>query len=153
MPRFSAQVKLYALEQRRAGKVWKRVQEGVREEFKIPPPSIRAMQKWEKAIDRDALSRMIAEEAKRKLPQSQEAALQQVVEGLIPVLWRAKDAGGDLERQGWFWLFGVMERQLGSEKFERFVSEYMSWRSGSATRVEPGLQPRSGDEGTHQAAR
>jgi hypothetical protein len=126
MQRFGPQVKLYVIDQRRSGKTWKQVQEGVRETFKIPPPSVRAMEKWEKGLDREALSRMIVEETRKRLPTVETAALQHVAGGLIPVLWRAREAGQDIELQGWLWFFSLIERQMGSATFERVLSEYMS---------------------------
>jgi len=151
MQRFTARVKLYALEQRRSGLAWKQVQQGIRRTFNISAPSIRAMEKWEKTMDRDKLSRMVVEEGKKELPRLEDAALQQVAGGLIPVLWQAKDAGEDLELNGWLWFFSVIERQLGSEKFERFLKEYIERRSG--TKLEPvpvfGMKPQP-DEARRQ---
>jgi hypothetical protein len=51
-----------------------------------------------------------------------------MAEGLIPVLWRARDAEEDMEQEGWFWFFSLVERQLGSEKFDRFLSKYKERR-------------------------
>lgn len=139
MQRFTAKVKLYALDQRRAGMPWKQVQQSIRDTFHISPPSIRAMEKWERELDRDKLSQLILDEGKKELPALETATLQQVAGGLIPVLWQAKDAGEDMELQGWLWFFSVIERQLGSEKFDRFLKEYRDRRPG--TKLEPAPVP------------
>ena len=126
MQRFTPQVKLYALDERHSGKTWKQVQQGIGEKFNTIPPSIRAMEKWEKGIDREKLSQMLIEESRKALPTVEAATLQQMAEGLIPVLWRARDAEEDVELEGWLWFFSLVERQLGGTKFEGFLSEY--WR-------------------------
>jgi hypothetical protein len=137
MQRFTPQVKLYALDERRSGKTWKRVQQGIRDKFNTDPPSIRAMEKWEKEIDREKLSRMLIEESRKALPTVEAAALQQMAGGLIPVLWQARDAGEDVELEGWLWFFSLIEHQLGSAKFERFLTEYKNRRSTRAVGPSP----------------
>ena len=67
---------------------------------------------------------MLIEESRKTLPTVEAATLQQMAEGLIPVLWRARDAEEDVELEGWLWFFSLVERQLGGTKFERFLSEY-----------------------------
>jgi len=87
------------------------------------------MEKWEKEIDREKLSRIIVEQSRKQLPKVEGEALQQMVQGLMPILWQARDAGADVELEGWLWLFSLIERQLGSAKFDSFLSEYNSRRS------------------------
>ena len=128
MQRFTPQVKLHALDERRSGKTWKQVQQNIIKTFGIEPPSIRAMEKWEREIDREKLSRIIVEQGRKQLPKVEGEALQQMVQGLMPILWQARDAGADIEMEGWLWLFSLIERQLGSAKFDRFFSEYNSRR-------------------------
>ena len=50
MPRFNIQVKLFALDERAKGEGWKAIVQGIRDKFGIEPPTIRAMQKWEKTV-------------------------------------------------------------------------------------------------------
>jgi hypothetical protein len=97
------------------------------------------MEKWEKELDREKLSRMIIEESRKAFPAVEATALQQMAGGLIPVLWQARDAGEDMELQGWMWFFSVVERQLGSDKFEWFLGEYMRRRPPAG--VEPSQSP------------
>ncbi|MFW6125527.1 MAG: hypothetical protein ACOC58_00315 [Chloroflexota bacterium] len=125
MRRFDAQVKVFVLDQRHSGKAWKQVQEEVRATFKIDPPSLRAMENWAKDLDREALSRLMVEEVRQAPPNWGPTALQHVAAGLIPVLWQTKDAGQDIELQGWLWFFSLAERQMGTATFERVLSEYM----------------------------
>ncbi|HUU63988.1 MAG TPA: hypothetical protein VMX96_08770 [Dehalococcoidia bacterium] len=131
MQRFTLHVKLYALDERRSGKPWKEVQKSIKEKFNTDPPSIRAMEKWEKGIDRDKLSQMIIEESRKTLPTIEEASLQQMASGLIPVLWKARDAGEDMELEAWLWFFKIIERQLGEAKFEYFFSKYQGRKSAA----------------------
>lgn len=89
------------------------------------------MEKWEKGIDRDKLSQMIIEESRKTLPTIEEASLQQMASGLIPVLWKARDAGEDMELEAWLWFFSVVERQLGEAKFEHFLLMYKERKSAA----------------------
>lgn len=124
MQRFSAEVKLFALDERRLGKRWKEVRQGIEEKFRIPPPSLRALEKWQKTLDREKLSQLIVEESRKALPIIETTVLQQMATGLIPILWQARAAGGDMELEGWLWFFSVIERQLGEAKLEEFLGEY-----------------------------
>ena len=137
MQRFSLQVKLYTLDERRSGKTWKQVQQGIKERFNVAPPSIRAMEKWGREIGHEKLTQMLVEESRKTLPTAGATALQEMAGGLIPVLWRARDAGEDMELEGWLWFFSLIERQLGRAKFERFLSEYRSRRSGTRIETNP----------------
>lgn len=128
MQRFTLQVKVHALDERRSGKTWKQIRQSIKERFDVSPPSIRAMEKWEKEIGREKLSQMLIEESKKDLPKVEQAALREMAGGLIPVLWRARDAGEDMELEGWMWFFSLVERQLGSAKFDQFLKEYANRR-------------------------
>ena len=128
MKGFSLEVKLYALDRRRERKAWSEITQGIKERFNINPPTVRAMQKWEKELDREALNRALMEEAKKRVPEVKQTVLGQMASGLIPVLWQARDLGGDIELEGWIWFLRVFEHQLGSERFEQVVSEYLKRR-------------------------
>lgn len=129
MQRFTPQVKLHALDVRRSGKIWRQVQQSITKTFGIEPPSIRVMEKWEKEIDREKLSRLIVEQAGKQLPKVEVETQQQMLQGLMPMLWQARDAGADVELEAWLWFFSLIERQLGNAKFDAFLSEYNSRRS------------------------
>lgn len=131
MQRFSAEVKLFALDERRSGKPWKEVQHNIKERFKIPPPSLRALDKWQKTLDREKLSQLIIDESRKALPVMEETTLQRMATGLIPILWRARDAGEDMELDAWLWFFSVVERQLGEAKFEHFLLKYKERKSAA----------------------
>ncbi len=125
MQRFTPQIKLHALDERRSGKPWKKVQQSIKEKFNIDPPSIRAMEKWEKTLDREKLSQLIIEQSRKMVPAMEATALQQMATGLLPVLWQARAAGADMEREAWIWFFSVIERQLGEAKLEEFWGDYI----------------------------
>ena len=131
MQRFSAEVKLFALDERRLGKRWKEVRQGIEEKFRIPPPSLRALEKWQKTLDREKLGQLLIEESRKTLPIIETTVLQQMATGLIPILWQARDAGEDMELEVWLWFFSVIERQLGSAKFEQFLKEYKKRKPGT----------------------
>ena len=59
-----------------------------------------------------------------------------MAEDLLPRLWKARDAGDDIEYEGWRWFFSIVENSLGSEKFQRFLHKYLDEREG-----KPDLPP------------
>ena len=133
MQRYSAQVKLYAIEQRRSGESWREVQEGIKERFHTPAPSIRAMEKWEKEIGRDRLRRMVTEEGREQLSEEEVMGLRQMAKTLIPALWKARNISEDLELQAWLVFLSIVEMQLGADRFEQLLTQYQTRRS--TTRV------------------
>jgi len=128
MARFKAEVKLFVLDARAEGKGWKVIKQGIRERFNIDPPTTRAMQKWERNLDRTAISRELMKEIEKVTPVVGVEALQRLAQGLLPILWQARDAGEDLEVSGWKWFLSLIESQLGGSKFEFIVREYMAER-------------------------
>lgn len=126
MKGFDLQIRLHALNERREGRTWKEIKQSIQEKFSVAPPTVRAMQKWEKEIDRESLNRALMEQAKKQMPHVKESALSQIAGGLIPILWQARDAGEDIELAGWKWFFSIIESQLGSEKFKQVVSQYLN---------------------------
>jgi hypothetical protein len=130
MRRYSFEVKLFALDRRREGGGWGEIRRAITERFKIEPPTVRAMQRWEKDIDRDALNRALNEKAKKEAEAVKGQTLTMVAEGLLPQLWKARDAGEDIEYAGWSWFFRILEGSLGTEKFKRFISSYLREREG-----------------------
>ena len=128
MPRFNIQVKLFALDERAKGEGWKAIGQGIRDKFGIEPPTVRAMQKWEKKLDRLALSHQLMMEVRGQMPRIEKEAQVRFAQELIPVLWQAKDAGQDIELSGWKWFLQLMESQLGKQNFEYIIREYMAER-------------------------
>jgi len=128
MARFRTEVKLFVLDGRAEGKGWKVLKQGIKDKFNIEPPTTRAMQKWEKKLDRAALSHELMKEMEKATPAIGAEARQRVAQGLLPVLWQARDAGQGLELAGWKWFFSLVESQLGSSKFEYVIREYMRER-------------------------
>jgi len=131
MQRYSLEVKLYALERRRESSGWGEVRRGIREKFEIEPPTVRAMQRWEKQLaTREDLSLALSEDARKKAEVAKMQTLTQVASGLLPNLWAAKDVGEDIESAGWKWFFSIVENVLGTEKFKRFLGAYLAEREG-----------------------
>jgi len=131
MQRYSLEVKLFALEKRKDSSGWGEVRRAIRERFEIEPPTIRAMQRWEKQLaNREDLTQALSEDTKKKAEFTKMQTLTQVAGGLLPHLWVAKDAGEDIESAGWRWFFSIVENVLGSEKFKRFLGAYLAEREG-----------------------
>jgi len=133
---FSFEVKLFALNSRSEGKGWGEIRRAIKERFNIDPPTVRSMQKWEKETDRGVLNRALKEKAKKEAEAIKGRALTSVAEDLLPRLWKARDAGDDIEYEGWRWFFSIVENTLGSEKFQRFLHKYLDEREG-----KPDLPP------------
>jgi hypothetical protein len=128
MARFKTEVKMFAIKERDEGKMWQVIQKRIREKFNIEPPTVRAMQKWEKTLDRQALSAELMKDIKSEMPSIQSQAQVEFVQKFLPVLWEAKDSGQDVELAGWKCFLNIIERRLGSQSFEQLITEYMSER-------------------------
>jgi len=126
MKRYSFEVKLFALDNRREGKGWGDIRRAIKEEFKIEPPTVRAMQKWEQGSDREVLNRALKDKARKEAEATKEQILNRVAQDLLPRLWEARDTGEDVEYAGWSWFFSIMENTLGPEKFKGFMTRYLN---------------------------
>ncbi|MFA5055573.1 MAG: hypothetical protein WC562_05305 [Dehalococcoidia bacterium] len=131
MQRYSVEVKLFALDERAAGKKWKQIQHDIQETFNVEPPSLRILDKWRKNLNREKLSQLVIDQSKKALTQNEDMVLQTVASGLIPILWQTRDDGHNMECETWLWFFSVIERQLGREKFDQFLEEYRRRRRES----------------------
>ena len=49
-------------------------------------------------------------EVRAQMPAIEAEAQVRVAQELIPELWQARDAGKDVELEGWKWFFHVIER-------------------------------------------
>jgi len=133
---FNFEVKLFALNSRQEGKGWGEIRRAIKERFNISPPTVRSLQKWEKETDRGVLNRALKKKAKKDADDIRGLALSRVAEDLLPRLWKAQDAGDDIEYEGWRWFFSIVENALGSKKFKRFLGKYWKEREG-----KPDLPP------------
>jgi len=127
---FNFEVKLFALSRRSEGKRWGEIRRAIKERFNIDPPTVRSLQKWEKETDRGVLDHALKEKAKKEAEAIKGQALTSVAEDLLPRLWKARDAGDDIEYEGWRWFLSIVESTLGSEKFKRFLKQYQTERKG-----------------------
>jgi hypothetical protein len=130
MRRFPIEVKMFVIERRRDGKEWSDIKRAIRETFNMEPPTVRAMQRWDKELDRAALSRALKKRAKKEAQAAREQTVTMLAQDLLPTLWKAVDAGEDLEYTGWGWFFRLVETSLGTEKFQRFIGRYLVERKG-----------------------
>jgi len=128
MKRFKTDVKIFVLNERSDGKGWKVIKERIRQRFNIEPPTTRAMQKWEKSLDRAALNAELLKDIKGEMPVIEAEAQLRFAQDLLPTLWKAREAGQDMELAGWKWFLHFIDNRLGNQGFDRLVNEYMSER-------------------------
>ena len=128
MARFKTEVKLFVLDERAQGKGWKIISQGIKGKFNIDPPTVRAMQKWEKNLDRMALTAELMKDIKEEMPVIETEAQVRFAQDLMPILWNARDAGQDMELAGWKWFLHFIDGRLGTQRFERMINEYMAER-------------------------
>ena len=128
MARFKTEVKLFVLDERAQGKGWKIISQGIKGKFNIDPPTVRAMQKWEKNLDRMALTAELMKDIKGEMPVIQTEAQVRFAQDLMPLLWNARDAGQDMELAGWKWFLHFVDSRLGNERFKDMINEYMKER-------------------------
>jgi len=129
MPKiYPLEVKLFAVEKRRAGHSWDRVSELVSEEFKIQRPSRRQMSKWQKELSiTEGLKQVFSEDVRKKAEVAKGETLRQVIDGLIPTLLAAREyTGEEFEYSGWRWFFQAVEGVLGRAKLKRFLDRYFN---------------------------
>jgi len=132
MRKYGLAIRSYVIEQRKQGIPWKDISRQVKDKFGVEPPTIRAMQGWvQRGLDRAQIDRILAEEARKKLPEV--AAFMQAYfsEVIKPVIRRSQTIGADLE-QIVFGVFLAMETAIGSIKFERFLDDYMRRQGGGS---------------------
>ncbi len=128
MARFKTEVKLFVLDERAQGKGWKIISQGIKGKFNIDPPTVRAMQKWEKNLDRMTLTAEIMKDIKGEMPVIQTEAQVRFAQDLMPILWHARDAGQDMELAGWKWFLHFIDVRLGRQRFKSMIDEYMAER-------------------------
>ena len=130
MRRYPVSIQSYVIEERKQGKPWKDIGQEVKSKFGVEAPTVRAMQGWvQRGLDRAQIDRMLAEEAKAKLPQAADFTQKFFSEVMLPAAWRSQAIGADLERTVWSMFLGAMETTLGSDKFEAILNEYMRQRA------------------------
>ena len=130
MRRFPTELKAFVIDRRRESKEWSEIKRAVRQRFNMDPPTVRAMQRWDKELDRAELSRLLKQKAKREAEAMKEQTVATLAQDLLPTLWKAVDAGEDIEYTGWSWFFRLIETSLGSDKFGRFITRYCKERKG-----------------------
>jgi len=129
--RFKTEVKLFAINERADGKRWQIIRQHIQERFNVPPPTVRAMEKWEKSLNRETITAELMKDVKGQLPKVEAAAQMQVAQNLLPVLFKAKEAGQDMETAAWKWFFQWVETWLGRERFKHLIEEYFAEQKGS----------------------
>ena len=130
--RYKTEVKLFAINERAEGKGWQIIRKRMQERFNVPPPTVRAMEKWQKSLDRETITAELMKDVKGQLPKIGAEAQMALGNSLIPVLFRAKEAGQDMETAAWKWFFQWIEKWLGRERFKLLIEEYFAEQKGSS---------------------
>lgn len=130
--RYKTEVKLFALNERAEGKSWQIIRQRIEERFNVQPPTVRAMEKWKKSLNRESIVAELMKDAKQQLPKLEKDAQMEVAQNLLPVILKAKEAGEDMETAAWKWFFQWIETWLGRERFKHLVDDYFSEQKGSS---------------------
>ncbi len=130
-PRFRTEIKLFALNERAQGKGWQVIRQRIKERFDVAPPTVRAMQKWQKTLDPQAITAELLRDTKTQIPRIGTEVQIEVAQSLLPVLSKAREAGEDMEAAAWRWFFQWAENYLGRERFKHLVEEYLSERKNA----------------------
>jgi len=126
--RYKTEVKLFALNERAEGKGWKIIQQHIQEKYKVKAPTVRAMEKWKKSINKDSITAELMKDVDENLPKMEMEAKASVTKNLLPVLLSAQAAGRDIDTAAWKWFFQSIESWIGQERFEHLVTEYIGER-------------------------
>ena len=128
--RYKTEVKLFALNERAEGKGWQIIRQRIQERFNVPPPTVRAMEKWKKSLNRETITAELMKDAKQQLPKVQAEVQMGIAQGLLPVLLKAREVGEDMEAAAWKWFFQWMESWLGRNRFRQLIEEYFAEQKG-----------------------
>jgi hypothetical protein len=125
-PKFKTEIKLFALTERSQGKGWQKIRQHISDKFNVKPPSVRAMEKWQKIINPETIYGELLKETKAQIPRVGAEVQIQVAQNLLPVLLKAREGGEDMEAAAWKWFFQWAENYLGKDRFIRLVKDYLS---------------------------
>jgi hypothetical protein len=123
--RYQTEVKLFALKERKTGLSWKKVGEHIKEKFDVAPPTPRAMEKWQKALNPENIKAELLKDVKEQIKKTENDTQITVGQKLLPIIVQASDAGEDMEAAAWQWFFHWAETLTGKEKFIKFVTKYL----------------------------
>lgn len=129
--RYKTEVKLFAINERAEGKGWSIIRQRMKEKFNVEPPTVRAMEKWQKTLNRESIAAELMKDAKAQMPTIGAEVQMEVGRNLLPVLSKAREAGEDMETAAWKWFFQWAETYLGRERFGRMVDEYVAERKNA----------------------
>ena len=130
--RYKTEVKLFALNERSEGKGWQIIRQRIKERFNVEPPTVRAMEKWQKSLNPETITAELMKDTKAQIPKIGAAVQMEVGQNLLPVLLKAREAGEDMETAAWKWFFQWIETWLGPQRFERLVTEYLAERKNTS---------------------
>ena len=119
---------MYAINERKKGLKWDMIRENIQQKYEVKPPTVRAMEKWEKNLNSDTIYSDLLREAKKKLPKMEVDIELEMARNMFPVVKQARETGGDLEAATWKWFFNWAENYIGKEKFIKLVKEYLKDR-------------------------
>ena len=128
MARFKTEVKIFALNQRKQRKKWNEIKESIKEQFGIDPPTVRAMQKWEKRLDQTSLPVELMKDIKGKMPEIERDSRNKFIQSLLPAVLQANVMGEDMEITAWKWFLEFMENEIGRDKVKRVIDAYLKER-------------------------
>lgn len=128
---YSDEMKYFALSKRREGLGWWDIRRAVKEKFRVdPPPTIRAMQRWEEVLSFHELSESVAKNLEIKAQASANTGMIDLAESLLHSLWGTRLLSEQMEYDGWRHFLSVVENIWGTEKLRKHVGRYLAERVG-----------------------
>ena len=123
--RYKTEVKLFALNERKEDKSWSFVRRAIKEKFHVEPPSVRAMEKWQKSINPENITAELMKDVKKEIGRVKEATEIEIGQNMLPMISKARESGENMEAAAWNWFFNWAENYIGREKFIRLVTNYL----------------------------
>lgn len=123
---YPIEVKLFALSERAEGKGWQIIRQRITERFNLLPPTVRAMEKWKKSINREGIAAELARAVGQTPPRTSEDAQKEIAQSLISALLSVRSGNEGQEDMVWTWFFQWAEVQLGQDRFKQMVCDYLS---------------------------
>jgi len=143
---YPLEVRVFAVQQRKAGHSWGEVQESVRQQFGLPRlPGRRQMRLWQIELESSTVPNAVQAQVDRMWPGAEQQMREQV-DRVTPQMLSAALRGEDVVVFVGKLMLGWLENEAGPHRFMRIVSEYLSDRAASSRRRQE--QEGESHEGT-----
>jgi hypothetical protein len=129
---YPLEVRVFVVQQRKAGHSWGEVRELVGRQFALPRlPGRRQMRLWQIELESSPVPNAVQAQVDRLWPGAEQQAREQV-DRIMPQMLSAALRGEDVVVFVGKLMLGWLEKEAGPPRFMRIVSEYLAERAASS---------------------